>query len=546
MNEVSPLTMIRKILSVLIVILTICIAPSLATAQIQQIPLNDTVKLIEILSANSLRQITISNSTVLETLAGNAVIRQGNTTLSGDSIVLDKNLGIAEVFGHVHINDGNTVNTYSGYLRYMGNEQVAYLNDHVTLTDSKASLTTNNLIYNIKTGISTYENGGTVKNGNTTLSSSSGTYYSNTKDAYFVGGVKLTDPEYKMQADSLRYNTAQKNVFFISPTHIVSKNGVVDTRSGNYNIETGEAHFSDRTTFKDGPRSIVGNRVSVDEKSNTILIEENGKFIDTENKVIVMGNHLLINKKNNSFLATRKPVLILYEKKDSIYITADTLFSGKRRMDSIERKLKQAKDSLLDQTHSNIKTSDSISYFKGYRHVKIYNDSIQAISDSVYFSSIDSSFKLMQHPLCWNGNTQLSGDTITVFTINKKPSHVHVTNNAMLVNRTKEGLYNQIAGKNMKGHFTDGELDHIIDLGNPAESIYYPQDDDSAYIGMNRSKGNTIELFFSDKNIRKIKYAKDVEGTLYPMKQIPENANRLRNFSWELDKRPKSKMEIFE
>jgi len=508
----------------------------------------DTIKRIEILSANSLRQITISHSTVLETLAGNAVIRQGNTTLSGDSIVLDKTLGIAEVFGHVHINNGDTVNTYSGYLKYLGNEQVAYLSDQVTLTDSKATLTTNNLTYNIKTGISTYENGGSVTTGKTSLTSNSGTYFSGSKDALFTGNVKLTDPKYKMQSDSLRYNTALKKAFFIAPTHIISENGIVDTKSGDYNLETGEAHFADQTVFKDGPRTISGNRVQVLDKNQTIQIEENGRFADAENKIIVTGNHLFINKKNNSFLATQKPVIILYENNDSTYITADTLFSAKRLLDSNEIDYRNRIDSnsYINKKGKSTSAKDSLSYFKGFHHVKIYNDSLQAICDSMYFTSLDSTFKLMQSPVCWNGPTQLSGDTITVFTTNKKPRQIHVNQRAMLINSTTDGLFNQISGKTMTGYFVNGEIDYIRNKGNPAESIYYPQDDDSAYIGMNKSKGDIIDIFFMKKQVQKIKFINEVEGTLYPMRQIPENMNRLMNFNWQIDKKPKSKLEIFE
>jgi hypothetical protein len=69
-----------------------------------------------------------------------------------------------------------------------------------------------------------------------------------------------------MVADSLRYNTAFKNAYFISPTHIRSGNGTIDTKSGTYNLETGEAVFYDRTIIKDSSRFIIGNQVAFDEK----------------------------------------------------------------------------------------------------------------------------------------------------------------------------------------------------------------------------------------------------------------------------------------
>ena len=63
----------------------------------QLTPNTDTTRVIQIIKANSLRQITVNDSTVLETLAGNAKVSQGNTILEGDSIIIDKKIGRAHV-----------------------------------------------------------------------------------------------------------------------------------------------------------------------------------------------------------------------------------------------------------------------------------------------------------------------------------------------------------------------------------------------------------------------------------------------------------------
>ncbi len=519
-------------------------------AQVKQFSIapTDTIRTIEIISAKNLRQITLGNETVLQTLAGNAKVRQGNTILEGDSIVLDKALGIAEVFGNVHINDADTVNTYSQYLKYIGNEQMAYLSNDVRLSDGRAKLTTNNLEYNLKTGVATYKNGGKVVNEKTTLSSEEGVYYSDTKDAFFKRNVHLTDPKYNMTADSLRYNTAFKNAYFISPTHIVSDNGVVDTKSGSYNLQTGEAVFLDKTIFRDSTRFISGNKIAIDEKSNSIQIEGNGKFVDSSNNVIVLGNEIHIDKKNSSFLATRKPVMILYRDNDSTYIAADTLFSGRRIKDSTDKKISTTNDTLqkIQAIDVNNHSQDTVRYFIGFHHVRIFNDSLQAVSDSLHYSTVDSAFKLFGNPICWNNNTQLTGDTIYLNTENQKAKQLHVFFNAMVINKTSDGFYNQMAGKTLNGFFKDGNIDYIRVKGSPAESIFYPQDNDSAYIGMNRSKGDVIDIIFTNKEINRIKFINDVDGTLYPMNQIPAAVKFLKNFKWQDERRPKNKLELFE
>ena len=509
---------------------------------------SDTTRKIEIIKAKDLRQITLGDGQVIETLAGNAIVKQGKTILSGDSIVLNKLLGIAEVFGHVHINDADTVNTYSDYLKYIGNEQVAYLKKSVKLTDGKVTLTTNDLVYDLRTGIATYQNGGTIKNQKTVLTSESAVYYSDTKDVFFKNNVHLKDPKYEMNADSLRYNTAFKNAYFISPTHIISEQSTIDTKSGSYNLETGEAVFNEKTIFKDKSRYMSGNKVAFEEKTNTIQIEGNGKLVDSANQVMVLGDKIFIDKKNGSFLATRKPIMIFYKNQDSTFITADTLFSNKRIMTASEITLNRKKAGITDSLKLNAPPGkmDSIRYFRAYQNVKIFNDSLQSVCGNLIFSTEDSVFKLYQKPYCWNGHTQLSGDTILLFTKSQQPQRLFVYNNAMVINKTEEGFFNQMVGKTMNGSFIGGNIDYIRTKGIPAESVFYPQGEDSAYTGMNRSSCDVIDIFFKNKNINKIKFVNQVKGTLYPMNQIPANLQFLKGFNWNESFRPKNKFAIFE
>jgi hypothetical protein len=279
--------------------------------------------------------------------------------------------------------------------------------------------------------------------------------------------------------------------------------------------------------------------VAFDEKSNTIQIEEDGKFVDSANRVIILGDQLLIDKNKNSFLATRKPVMILYQNNDSTFITADTLFSGIRVKDSLER-------INTDSSLKNKTQTDSIRYFIGYHHVRIFNDSLQAVADSMYISSYDSTFTLTQNPICWNGNTQLSGDTLVLKTKNNQPQKLWVKNKAILVNKSKEQFYNQLTGNIMTGEFEMGNLKKLRTKGQPAESIYFAQDEDSAYVGMNRNSSDVIDAEFINKELNKIKYINQVKGSMYPMKQIPADKKTLPNFKWEIDKRPNSKLQIFE
>lgn len=506
---------------------------------------NDTTRTIRIIGANSFRQISTDSAT-LQTLAGNASVTQGNTTLSGDSIVINMSTGVTEVFGNVHINDADTLNTYSQYLKYIGNERIAYLKNKVRLTDGKASLTTDDMVYNLATGIATYVNGGKVVNGTTVLNSKDATYYSDTKDVLFKGNVKLIDPKYNITADSLRYNTEFKIANFISPTHIVTKDGVIDTNEGTYNLETGEAIFSGKPVFKDKTRSLTGRNVAFDEKSGLVQVEGNGKLVDSVNKVILLGDQILLDRKQNSFLGTRKPVMIIYRDNDSTYISADTLFSGVRKNDSSVISKKLIDTAMAISVKDSTSKTDSIRYFLAFHHVRIFNDSMQSVSDSLYYSTEDSVFRLFKDPVFWNGKTQVTGDTMYLFTANQKPLRLEVFLNSMVVNELEKNLYNQVGGRTLNAYFKEGKIDYVRQKGSPAESIFYPQEEDSSHVGMNRSSGDVIDIYFIKQELHKVKFVNEVNGTLYPMNQIPADKKRLTGFKWLDNRRPKNKLELFE
>jgi lipopolysaccharide export system protein LptA len=205
------------------------------------------------------------------------------------------------------------------------------------------------------------------------------------------------------------------------------------------------------------------------------------------------------------------------------------------------------KDTLKTTIAVKANSADSsIRYFIGFHHVRIYNDSLQAVADSLHYSTIDSTFKLFGEPVVWNDKSQVTGDTLLMFTQNQKPKRLYVFNNGMIINRTKEGMFNQIGGRTLNGYFVDGTIDYVRVKGSPAESIYYPQDDDSAYVGMNRSSGDVIDVYFVKKELNKVKFINNVDGVLYPMKEIPADKKELRGFKWLDSRRPKSWLELFE
>ena len=55
-----------------------------------------------------------------------------------------------------------------------------------------------------------------------------------------------------------------------------------------------------------------------------------------------------------------------------------------------------------------------------------------------------------------------------------------------------------------------------------------------------------MDIYFENKQLNKIKFINAVDGTLYPLKQIPLDTRQLKGFLWQDTRRPKNKLDIFE
>jgi hypothetical protein len=236
----------------------------------------------------------------------------------------------------------------------------------------------------------------------------------------------------------------------------------------------------------------------------------------------------VFNNQVKDILSYKNPVMILRQDKDSLFIAADSLYSA----------------FLPKDTAKKDDRSDTLRYFNAFHHVRMYSDSLQGKCDSLYYSALDSVFRFFTEPVLWTRGSQISGDTLLLITKNKKADTFIANENGFSINKTTEGLFNQLRGNVMTGKFVDGEIDYVRAKGN-SESLYYLQDDDSAYVGMDYTQSDAISFKFISRELKRITWVNGATGTTYPFSQIPEDKKELRNFKWLEALRPKSVGELF-
>lgn len=289
----------------------------------------DSSKMVEMIHADSLLVIlSKKDSSDYQKLLGNVELRQGNTLFYCDSAIRNLKTNVIDAYGHIHINQDDSIHTYSDYLHYLGNERTATFKDNVKMTDGVMVLTTPLLDYDMNTRIGIYHESGKLVNGQTVLTSKQGYYYADTKDVYFKTNVELTDPQYTLTTDTLRYNALSKIATFVAPTTINTGGSIIHTSCGYYDTQNNYAHLCNRSAIIDSTQTLSADSLDYDKNTGIGIAKGNVVWSDTSRKITLISNYATSNENDRTVLATQKPLLILQQDADTLYMVADTFFSG--------------------------------------------------------------------------------------------------------------------------------------------------------------------------------------------------------------------------
>ena len=472
---------------------------------------------INIINADELQYNEEGNIAVRK-LLGNVQLKQKDVTLFCDRADFYFEQNVVDAFGNVHIKQGDSINIYGETLHYDGNLKKAKLNNNVRLTDSHMILSTDELDYDLNTKIASYLKGGKLVNDSSVLTSQHGYYYANTADVFFKKDVKLIHPDYILSTDTLKFNTDSRTAYFISPTVIHSDSFNVYCEGGYYNTLNDIAQFEKNARLDSRTQQLKADTIYYERMNGYGVARSNIHWADTSSNIFLIGNYAQYFENNDRVMATKDAMIITVMDSDSLYITADTLFS--------------------------YKDTAAYRHLFAYHHVKIFKSDMQGICDSIAFSYMDSTFRLYYDPVLWIDQNQLTADTMTMLLKSQKLYKMDMIQNAFAVNESDSNFYNQIQGKDMYGYFNEGQLQRMEVDGN-GESVYYAKDDSNAYIGVNKAICSNMVIYFTaDRKVDRIYFLTEPDATLYPLNKFPASESKLRNFKWLIAKKPRSKEDL--
>ena len=185
---------------------------------------------------------------------------------------------------------------------------------------------------------------------------------------------------------------------------------------------------------------------------------------------------------------------------------------------------------------------------RGQKNVRFFKTDLSGKCDSIHSDQKRGLTQLINKPILWNFENQLTGDVMHLIGDNKteKLDSLKVLNNTFIISKDTIGDgFNQIKGLNLYGKFLENKL-HEIDVVKNTEVVYYMRNDKNELIGINKNVSSKINMIMDDKSkVETITFFNNVDGDIYPEKDLPENARKLRGFVWRGDERIKTKEDIF-
>ncbi|MBT1702196.1 OstA-like protein [Chryseosolibacter indicus] len=450
-----------------------------------------------------------------ERLLGNVVFTQNKTTIYCDSAHFFKKQNSLDAYGQVRVTEGDSVTITGKKLEYDGDEKLAKMRNNVVFTKlNSATLYTDNLDYRRNTNTAYYFNGGKLVDSANVLTSRTGYYNVNNNIATFKKDVKVVNPDYTMYADSLRYNSRTKIIYFITKTKVIRKDSVNSIfESGIYNTVTRVSDLK-QGTGESQDYSIKSKSYDLDAVQN--VGKARGDVVMTHKKenLLIYGqasdffkNAGITKVYNNAYMAK------ITDDNDTLFMRADTLVS----IDNPDPK----KRKLL-----------------AYNNVRIFKKDLQGIADSLEYRSADSMIFFYNKPILWAEGNQLTADSISMLIKNNSINKIFLKVNAFVISTDTLLNFNQIKGRKMTANIAQSKISQVYVEGN-GESLYFALDDkNKIMMGMNKIICSNIMIRFKEGRVNNLSFYVRPEADFIPPHELQKDQLTLKGFAWKGDDKP--------
>ena len=347
-----------------------------------------------------------------------------------------------------------------------------------------------------------------------TIKTPKGYYYGNTRKTESHSGVYLDDKKVILTAENGEYYFDENRAFFESKVKLYDTTTTLTSNQLTYYQQENRAVAIGDVMILDGENQIIADTLEHFRNTKVTFAFSNVRLINLKNNSEIYGEHLEDYREQKYSKIDIKP---LFVQVDTTYsenedgttsIKLDTLFISSRLMEAYR---------------------DSVERFFAIDSVKILKDEFASKNDLTIFLRKDEkiitekSDTSTKQPILWHQNSQLTGDSITIYLDENKIKQLDVDGTSFMLSQNENHIerFDQTSSTQIKLFFADSKINRADFYGN-VFSIYFMYDGETAN-GLTKSNSAITTVMFEDNEVTEVKLYKNPASEYYPEPQVKGN-----------------------
>ena len=343
-----------------------------------------------------------------------------------------------------------------------------------------------------------------------TIITEEGFYYGNERKTKSTTGIMLDDRKVILQADSGEYYFDENRAFFQTNVNLFDSVMTLFADELTYFQKEDRAVSIGNVKIVDASNEIIADKLEHFRNTKISFADNNVRIRSLENNTTIFGDHLEDYPERKYTLINKNPILIQY---DTSYVSenefnVDTLIIKAEIMEAFR------------DTSNIFKAVDSVKIIKG--GFASVNDFTLYLRDSETIITHKLSEDLDQ-PILWYENSQLTGDSITIYIEDKNINQLDVIGKAFMLSQNSKykERFDQTSSKNVRLFFADNSL-LKAEFEDNVLSIYYLYEVKEAN-GLTKSSAKNVSIIFEDNEVTEVRLYGSPTSEYHPEKQVDGN-----------------------
>ena len=326
------------------------------------------------------------------------------------------------------------------------------------------------------------------------------------------GRVRIVRGEATLRSSLGVYSSRERKAHMPQGVRLDREGATLTARKGTYWVDDERAFVEGDVVLIDSVSRTTADVMTYYEADERAIAVGNVRVTSLKDNVTILGDSLVHFRERGTSIVPALPTLIQVD--SSSTESGDTLVVVSDRMEAYR---------------------DTSERFIAIGDVKIVRADLAARCARSVLDRTENVLVFQGDPVVWQGESQMTGDSIAAFLEGNELRRLHVIGRAMAVSRSDSvfrSRFNQLTGQEIILTFVDRKLQQIDVIKN-ATSLYYLYDD-SGPNGVNRSSGDRIRIDFASGRIDQITVIGGVEGTYAPESMVlgREGEFNLDGFRW--------------